>query len=71
VNLGTRATPRQIIATFQQFVEVLRANPALTVKEIQQPFDTDSGKSLRSGSETVSETGARPFTLEITRRKES
>ena len=71
VNLGARATPRQIIAAFQQFVDVLRANPALTVKEIQQPFDTDSGKSLRSGSETVSETGARPFALEITRRKES
>lgn len=70
INLGARATPRQILSAFEQFVGTLAANTALSVKVNQQPFDTDSGKSLRSGSEKVADTGARPFSLEITRRKE-
>lgn len=71
VSLGARATPRQILGAFNAFVEQLGANPLLEMKIIQQPFDTDSGKALRSGNEAATETGARPFTLEITRRKES
>lgn len=71
VSLGARATPRQILAAFNTFVEQLAANALLEVKVSQQPFDTDSGKALRSGSEAVTETGARPFTLEIMRRKAS
>jgi hypothetical protein len=69
VNLGLRATPRQILAAFEQFVSELKAGGALDIKVIQQPFDIDSGKSLRSGSDAITETGTRPFTLEITRRK--
>ncbi|MCP5269450.1 MAG: hypothetical protein H6943_10525 [Zoogloeaceae bacterium] len=69
VNLGSRATPRQLLTAFEDFVEALRSNPLLAVKVTQQPFDTDSGKALRSGSANVTETGARPFALEITRRK--
>ncbi|MBK9446083.1 MAG: hypothetical protein IPO00_08285 [Betaproteobacteria bacterium] len=71
LNLGTRATPRQILQAFQQFVDTLSANPALQVQVIQQPFDVDSGKALRSGNDGTADTGARPFALEITRRKAS
>lgn len=70
VNLGIRATPRQILFAFEQFVGALGTSPRLTVKVIQQPFDTDSGKSLRSGNEAITDTGSRPFSLEITRGKE-
>jgi hypothetical protein len=71
LNLGARATPRQILGAFQQFVDTLRANPALLVRVLQQPFDVDSGKALRSGNDGTADTGARPFVLEITRRKSS
>ena len=69
VDLGARATPRQILAAFQAFVTTLEANKTLEVRVTQQPFDIDSGKSLRSGSEILAETTARPFTLEILRRR--
>lgn len=71
LNLGARATPRQILGAFQQFVDTLGTNPALQVRVLQQPFDVDSGKALRSGNDGTTDTGARPFALEITRRKAS
>ncbi|HNN47095.1 MAG TPA: hypothetical protein PKN34_13665, partial [Azospira sp.] len=68
ISLGARATPRQTLAAFDQFVADLRANPALEVKVTQQPFDIDSGKSLRSGAEIAGDTGVRPYALEINRK---
>lgn len=70
ITLGPRATPRQTLAAFDQFVADLRANPALDVTVVQQPFDTDSGKSLRSGDEADKNLAARPFTLDIVRRRQ-
>ncbi|MBI2308724.1 MAG: hypothetical protein HYU78_15655 [Rhodocyclales bacterium] len=67
VNLGPRATPRQLLAAFQQFVDALGANPALSVTVSQQPFDVGTGKALRGG-EAETATGIRPFALQITRR---
>lgn len=71
VNLGSKATPRQVLAAFQQFVEALSANPRLTVKVTQQPFDIESGKALRSSADSTAETASRPFALLITRKDES
>lgn len=68
VRLGMRATPRQTLAAFDRFVADLRDNPALEVRVTQQPFDIDSGKSLRSKSESDAETGARPFALELIKK---
>ena len=68
ISLGARATPRQTLAAFDQFVADLRANPMLEVKVTQQPFDIDSGKSLRSGAEIAGDSGVRPYALEINRR---
>ena len=68
ISLGAKATPRQTLAAFDQFVADLRANPALEVKVSQQPFDIDSGKSLKSGAEISGDAGVRPYALEITRR---
>jgi hypothetical protein len=67
INLGVRATPRQTLAAFDQFVADLRATPRLDVKVLQQPFDIDSGKALKSGGDSSIETSVRPFALEITR----
>ncbi len=70
VNLGGKATPRQVLATFNQFVEALAANPRLTVKVTQQPFDIESGKALKSSADSTAETASRPFALLITRKDE-
>lgn len=70
ISLGARATPRQILAAFDSFVTDLRSNPALEVKVMQQPFDIDSGKSLKSGNDAAAESAARPFVLDIVRRKQ-
>lgn len=68
INLGSKATPRQVLATFQQFVDALSANPLLIVKVTQQPFDIESGKALRSSADGAAETAVRPFTLQISRK---
>ena len=68
VNVGRRATPRQALTVFDQFVAALRANQSLEVKIIQRPFDIDSSKALKGAGETTVDSGKRPFALEITRR---
>ncbi len=68
ITLGPRATPRQLLAAFQEFVNALAANPALTVTVTQQPFDVESGKALRGGSATGPETGVRPFAVIVARK---
>lgn len=67
IDLGAKATPRQTLADFDRFVAELRNNAALEVKVAQQPFDVDSGKALRSGTDKDSDGSARPFALEILR----
>ena len=62
-----RATTRQTLNTFDQFVETLRADPANTVKVLQRPFDIESGSALRGGGEEDEEAKPRQFSVEITR----
>jgi hypothetical protein len=62
-----RATPRQTLAVFDQFVDALRADPANTVKVQQRPFDIESGQALRGGDGQDEEVQPRQFAVEIVR----
>lgn len=62
------ASTRQILATFEQFIERLRSDPGATVSILQQPFEMESGRSLRGGDGVDESTQSRQFALEITRK---
>lgn len=62
------ASTRQVLATFENFIERLRSNPGASVTVLQQPFEMESGHSLRGGDGTDESTRPRPFALEITRK---
>ena len=62
-----RADTRQILAVFEQFVEALKAEPGVTVKVLQRPFDVESGSALRGGDGIDEVAQPRPFAIEITR----
>lgn len=64
IDLGPQATPRQTLAAFERFVADLRS-AGHEIRIAQQPFDVDSGKSLKSSNDAGSESGPRPFALEI------
>lgn len=62
-----RADTRQILAVFEQFVDALKAEPGVTVKVLQRPFDVESGTALRGGDGIDEVVQPRPFAIEITR----
>ena len=62
-----RASTRQTLAVFEQFVEALRSEPGVTVNVLQRPFDIESGTAMRGGDGIDEETPARPFAVEIVR----
>jgi hypothetical protein len=62
-----RATARQTLAVFDQFVDALRADPANTINVLQRPFDIESGQALRGGDGLDEEAQPRQFSVEITR----
>jgi hypothetical protein len=62
-----RATTRQILAVFDQFVEALRADPANTINILQRPFDIESGHTLRSSDGQDESAQPRQFAVEIVR----
>lgn len=62
-----RATTRQTLAVFDEFVDALRRTPGTSVKVQQRPFDIESGTALRGGDGLSEETQLRPFTVEIVR----
>ena len=59
---------RQILATFEQFVERLRRDPSITVSTLQQPFDMESGRALRGGDSEDENAQPRQFSVEISRK---
>ncbi len=63
-----RANTRQLLFTFRRFVEHLKTDPNLHVEVLQQPFDIEPGKSLRSGDTSPEEGKPRAFSLQITRK---
>ncbi|KAB2928177.1 MAG: hypothetical protein F9K30_01770 [Dechloromonas sp.] len=70
VRLAPAATIRQVLATFEQFVDLLRLDPDNTVRILQPPYDMVSDRTLRGG-EGIGVTGdsaqVRPFAVEIVR----
>jgi hypothetical protein len=62
-----RATTRQTLAVFDQFVDALRADPANTINVLQRPFDIESGRALRGGDGLDEEALPRQFAVEIVR----
>ena len=63
-----RATTRQTLAVFDQFVQALRADPANTVNVLQRPFDIESGSALRGGDGLDEDAKPRPFSVEVIRK---
>lgn len=66
-----RASIRQTLDVFDQFVAALRSDPTVSVRILQRPFDIDSGAALRGGDGQEAETGPRQFTVEIVRGSQS
>lgn len=62
-----RADTRQVLAAFEQFVDALKAEPGVTVKVLQRPFDVESGTALRGGDGIDEAVQPRPFAVEIVR----
>ena len=62
-----RATTRQTLTVFDQFVDALRADPANTINVLQRPFDIESGRTLRGGDGQNEEAQPRQFSVEIIR----
>ena len=62
------ADTRQTLQLFNRFVEQLAANKALRVDILQQPFDIESGKALRSGDAALERNPLRTFSLQVTRK---
>jgi len=62
-----RASARQTLAVFDQFVDALRAEPGNTVNVMQRPFDIESGRALRGGDGLDEEAQPRQFSVEIVR----
>ncbi|MEI7614033.1 MAG: hypothetical protein WCK63_14120 [Betaproteobacteria bacterium] len=70
INLGTNATPRQMLDVFNQLVEALKSNPKIQVEILKRPFDIESGKPLKGGGTTVEDNKPRSFSLQVFRKIE-
>lgn len=68
IRTEANATPRQILARFEAFADLLRADPACTINILQQPFDLESGRALRGGDSEDASNQPRQFVVEISRR---
>lgn len=68
LRIDPAAPPRQVLAAFNDFVAALKADPQWRVSIVQQPFDVESGKSLRGGEVLVDNDKPRTFTLSLGRR---
>ena len=71
IPTGSQANPRQVLAVFERFLAALRQQPGLQVNVQQQPFDVESGKSLKGGSssdDTPASTEPRHFVVQIVHR---
>jgi hypothetical protein len=67
LRLGQESNPRQVLAVFNRLVEALKRHPKLQVEVLQQPFDVESGKSLKGGDAAVEDQQPRSFKLQIRR----
>jgi len=68
LRLGQHANARQLLAVFNQLVDALKADPKVQVNVLQQPFDIESGKSLKGGDSTITDDKPRTFSIQISRK---
>jgi hypothetical protein len=68
IRPGKNTSTRQILASFEAFAERLRSDPSITLSVLQQPFDLESGRSLRGGDGADEISQPRQFALEISRK---
>ena len=68
IRLERNSQPRQVLATFEHFVRQLQVDPEARVTVLQQPFDTESGRSLKGGTLEDENPQPRNFAIQIARR---
>ena len=67
LRLGPDSSPRQVLHVFKRLLDVLRRDPGLEVEVLQQPFDVESGKSLKGGEAAIEDQQTRQFKVQIRR----
>lgn len=67
LRLARKSTPRQILASFDSFVQALGQQPGLSVSVQQSPFDIESAQALKGGN-SDEPLAQRPFILRIVRK---
>ncbi len=68
IRRGPASSPRQILETFEHFVELLRVDRENVVSVLQQPIDIESGRALRGGDVDEDLAPPRHFTVQIVRK---
>ena len=68
IKLPPSTNPRQLLTTFNHFVDSVKTNENLRVEILQQPFDMGSGRSLRSGDTLQENNQPHSFTLQLIRK---
>lgn len=68
VRLGDNSNPRKMLTIFKGFIDTLHTDPTLTVHVLQQPFDVESGKSLKGSDITLQDEKPRAFSVQISRK---
>lgn len=68
LSLGADHNPRHLLGAFRVFVDALQADPRLQVDVLQQPFDVESGKALKSGDSLGGGEQPRPFAVQVRRK---
>jgi len=63
-----KTDPRKLLGVFDNFVELLRGQPDVSVSVLQRPFDIESGSTLRGGDGAEEGIKPRQFAIEIVRR---
>jgi len=68
LRLSAETPPRQVLVVFNRFIDALKRNAKLDIDVLQQPFDVESGKSLKGwGNALIDETQSRAFKVRISR----
>jgi len=67
IQLESTATIRQVLSTFEHFVDLLRIDPDNAVRILQPPYDMESERPLRGGEGIAGDNQPRRFAVEITR----
>ena len=68
LRLAPDADTRQLLSTFNRFVGRLKSDEKRQVNILQQPFDIESGKSLRSGDTKLEDSKPRSFRVQVIRK---